>query len=104
MAPGPAAAHRRGMTTSPPSAPLPDSRHKVLRRCPHRRMIGGVAAGLADYLDVDAATVRIALVAFALIGGIAVPLYLAAWLLVPDEDADTSIVEDLFAGHRRDRY
>jgi phage shock protein PspC (stress-responsive transcriptional regulator) len=90
------------MTTAPIDTPLPDSRHRVLRRCPHRRMIGGVAAGLAADRDVDAGAVRIALVVFALIGGIAIPLYLAAWLLVPDEEAGMSILEDLLT--RRDRY
>ena len=45
---------------------------------------------------------RVALVIFALLGGLAVPLYLAAWLLIPDEDSETSIAEDLFS--RRDRY
>jgi phage shock protein PspC (stress-responsive transcriptional regulator) len=92
------------MTTSPPETSLPDSRHKVLRRCPHRRMIGGVAVGLANYLDVDAGTVRIAFVIFALVGGVALPIYLAAWLLVPDEEDDMSIVEDLIVGHQRARY
>jgi phage shock protein PspC (stress-responsive transcriptional regulator) len=69
---------------------------RLLRRCPHHRMIAGVAAGLADYLDVDPTVVRIALVVLGLLGGIAVPLYLAAWLLIPEEGSDTSIGEDLF--------
>jgi len=37
----------------------------------------GVAAGLADYLDVDPTLVRIGFVALTLLGGVAVPLYLA---------------------------
>jgi phage shock protein PspC (stress-responsive transcriptional regulator) len=59
-------------------------------------MIGGVAAGLADYLNVDLVMVRIALVVLALVGGLAIPLYAAAWLLIPEEDAESSIAEDLF--------
>jgi len=73
-----------------------------LRRPVSDRMVAGVAAGIADYLDVDVAAVRIAVVIFALLGGLAIPLYLAAWLLIPDEESETSIAEDLFA--RRDRY
>lgn len=83
------------MTTSCPSNPT-----HALRRCPHRRMVAGVAAGVADYLDVDPTAVRVALVALTLFGGLAVPLYVAAWLLVPEEDAEASIAEDLLAGGR----
>jgi phage shock protein PspC (stress-responsive transcriptional regulator) len=83
------------------NAPLTDSPPRVLRRCPHRRIIGGVAAGLADYLDLDVNSVRIALAIFALVGGVAIPLYLAAWLLIPDEESDRSIAEELFAARAR---
>jgi phage shock protein C len=72
---------------------------RVLRRCPHHRMIGGVAAGAAAYFGVETAAVRIGLVILALVGGVAVPLYLAAWLLIPDEESETSIAEDIFARH-----
>lgn len=61
-------------------------------------MIAGVAVGLADYLDVDVAVVRVVLVVLALVGGLAVPLYLAAWLFVPDECDDESVAER-FLGH-----
>jgi phage shock protein PspC (stress-responsive transcriptional regulator) len=73
-----------------------DNRPRLLRRCPHERMLAGVAAGLADYLDVDPTVVRVGLVLLALVGGIAVPLYIAAWLLIPDEEAEQSIAEELF--------
>jgi phage shock protein PspC (stress-responsive transcriptional regulator) len=58
-------------------------------------MLAGVAAGIAEHLDVDVTLVRIVLVVLAFVGGLAVPLYLAAWLLIPDEGADVSIAEDL---------
>ena len=80
------------MTSNPAPNPAPP---RVLRRCPHGRMLGGVATGIANYLDVDLFVVRIALVLFAFIGGLAIPLYLAAWLLIPDEDSETSIAEQL---------
>jgi phage shock protein PspC (stress-responsive transcriptional regulator) len=63
-------------------------------------MLAGVAAGLADYFDVDPTIVRIAFVALAFLGGLAVPLYLAGWLLVPDEDSDLSVAEELMARER----
>lgn len=58
-------------------------------------MIAGVCAGLADYFDVDVVLVRVVVIALALVAGVGVPLYLAAWLLVPDEDTDESIAERL---------
>ena len=49
---------------------------------------------LADYFDVDPTIVRVGFVALAFLGGLAVPLYLAGWLLIPDEDADVSVAEE----------
>ena len=72
-----------------------DDHHKRLRRLSEGRMVGGVAAGLARYFDIDVVVVRVALVALALFGGVAIPLYVAAWLLVPEEGADSTIVTDL---------
>ncbi len=71
-----------------------------LHRCRNRRMLAGVAAGLADYFDIDPTLVRIAFVALALLGGLAVPLYLAGWLLIPEEETDVSVAEELLARER----
>jgi signal transduction histidine kinase len=63
-----------------------------LRRDPEDRMLGGVAAGIADWRGFSPTTVRIVLVVVALFsGGWAIPLYVAAWLLIPARDAETSI-------------
>ncbi len=63
-----------------------------LRRDPEDRLLGGVAAGIADWRSFSPTTVRIVLVVLALFtGGWAVPLYVAAWLLIPARDAETSI-------------
>lgn len=76
----------------PHTQPVPEQR--LHRSRP--RLLGGVAAGLADYLDVDPTIVRIGFVALAFVGGLAVPLYLAGWLLIPDEPSNRSIAEELF--------
>ena len=78
-----------GTTTAPPRA---------LLRCTSNRMLGGVCAGVAEAVGLDVTVVRIAAVVLALIGGLAVPAYLAAWVLVPDEDTNTAIAEQL-VGH-----
>ncbi|HXB38766.1 MAG TPA: PspC domain-containing protein, partial [Acidimicrobiales bacterium] len=54
----------------------------------------------ADYFDVDPTIVRIGFVALGFLGGLAVPLYLAGWALIPDEDTDTSIAEEILARER----
>jgi phage shock protein PspC (stress-responsive transcriptional regulator) len=63
-------------------------------------MLAGVAAGLAEFFDVDPTLVRVGFVALALLGGLAVPLYLAAWLLIPEADTDVSLAEELLARER----
>jgi phage shock protein PspC (stress-responsive transcriptional regulator) len=63
-------------------------------------MLAGVASGLADYFDVDPMLVRIGFVVLTLVGGLAVPLYLAGWLLIPEEGANLSVAEELFARER----
>ena len=63
-------------------------------------MVGGVASGIADYLDVDPTVVRIGFVALTLLGGLAIPLYVAGWLLIPEEGAETCVAEELIhRGH-----
>jgi phage shock protein PspC (stress-responsive transcriptional regulator) len=63
-------------------------------------MLAGVAGGLAEFFDVDPTLVRVGFVALALLGGLAVPLYLAAWLLIPEDDTDVSLAEELLARER----
>ncbi len=98
----PRADHRH---PSPGPGPVTGTGHATagedrLHRCRNRRMLAGVAAGLADYFDIDPTLVRIAFVALALLGGLAVPLYLAGWLLIPEEETDVSVAEELLARER----
>jgi phage shock protein PspC (stress-responsive transcriptional regulator) len=55
-----------------------------LRRGP-RRIVGGVLGGIADRLNVDPAFVRIVFVILCLLPGPAVLVYLAAWIVIPDQ-------------------
>jgi phage shock protein C len=84
----------------PPSAPPGPGGQERLHRGGRGRMLAGVAVGLADYFDVDPTMVRIGFVALAFLGGLAVPLYVAGWLLIPDEESDVSVAEELFARER----
>jgi phage shock protein PspC (stress-responsive transcriptional regulator) len=72
------------------SRPLP------LSRPVDDRMIAGVAAGIARYLGADVTIIRIVLVVLAFVGGAGVPIYLAGWLLIPEEGSDQSIASSFF--------
>ena len=89
-------------TQFPPGQAAGHDPEQRLHRRHRGRMLGGVAAGLADYFDVDPTLVRIGFVALAFLGGLAVPLYLAGWALIPDECTDTSIAEEML-GRERER-
>jgi phage shock protein C len=84
----------------PPGQTPGDDGVERLHRGTRGRMLAGVAVGLADYFDVDPTLVRVGFVALAFLGGLAVPLYLAGWLLIPDEDTDVSVAEELLARER----
>lgn len=48
-------------------------------------MIGGVAAGLADYLNADPTIIRLIFAVSFLLFGSGVLVYLVMWVLVPEE-------------------
>jgi phage shock protein PspC (stress-responsive transcriptional regulator) len=58
-------------------------------------MIAGVGAAIARYASLDVTVVRVVLAVLCVVGGIGVPLYLAGWLLIPEEGTETSIAADL---------
>ncbi|WP_256334552.1 PspC domain-containing protein [Lentzea albidocapillata] len=59
------------------------------------RKAGGVATGIALRFQIDPVIVRIAFVALALSGGVGLPVYLAGWLLLPEEGDTVSPLESL---------
>ena len=67
-----------------------------MRRARDDRLVGGVAAGLARYLGADVTIIRIVLVVLAFVGGAGVPIYLAGWLLIPEEGSNQSIAGSFF--------
>lgn len=67
----------------PPQQPEPPRR---LLRSRDERVVGGVCGGLAKYFNVDPLIFRIAAVALVFVGGFAIVAYLAALLLVPEDD------------------
>src|SRR5689334_20110943 len=51
------------------------------------RIVAGVCAGVARHLNIDPIIVRIAVVALTFVGLAGLILYLAAWFLLPEDDA-----------------
>jgi len=51
------------------------------------RKIAGVCAGLANYLNLDATLVRIAMVTAAIAGGFGFIAYLIAWIAMPKDSS-----------------
>ena len=86
--------------TLDPTPPLDAAPPRRLVRVDEGRWLGGVAAGLGRYFDVNPLVYRIAFAALALAGGTGVLLYLAAWLVMPNEDRDESVAVETLRVHR----
>lgn len=71
----------------PPDAPMVRPREG--------RVIAGVALAVADRLGMAPGAVRLVWFILGWVGGLGILLYLAGWLLIPEEGAETSIAEDL---------
>ena len=58
---------------------------RKLYRSKANRKLAGVCGGLAQYFNVDATLVRVLFVVLAVLGGSGLVLYLAMWIIVPNE-------------------
>jgi len=80
--------------------PLDQAPLRRLTRASDGRWLGGVAAGLGRYFDVNPLVYRIAFAALAFVGGTGILLYVAAWLVMPAEDRDDSIAVETLRENR----
>ena len=91
----------------------PDSAGARLRRPAGGRMLAGVAAGIAQHFSIDVTIVRVGFAVLTIVGftGLAyfaaiplylggIPLYLACWLLIPEEGSDQSIIGRLLSARQ----
>ncbi|AHF06850.1 PspC domain-containing protein [Desulfitobacterium metallireducens] len=58
---------------------------KRLYRSRQNKMIGGVCAGLGEYLDLDPTLIRLVMIIAVFGAGAGVLAYLVAWVLIPNE-------------------
>ena len=77
------------------------SNSKQLRRNTNDKMIAGVAAGLADFMDVDVTLVRVIWAITVIFGGFGIIAYLVMWIVVPVEGSDRSVANDLVDGKNK---
>lgn len=73
---------------------------RKLLRARDGRMVAGVASGLAAYFGVDVNLVRLAFGVLTVFWGLGPLAYLVAWVIMPDEDEDSSILESLISRYR----
>jgi len=65
---------------------------KRLYRSQKERILGGVCAGLGEHLDVDPTVIRLVWAVITVLSmGTGSIIYILAWIIIPEEDADTAI-------------
>ncbi len=102
--------HSGDMTTTPPDAPHTEhestSPHtgprvtreevrdvsRLRRTILADRKLGGVCGGVARHFDIDPTLVRVIFVVLAFFGGAGLLLYVALWLLLPEDGAPQAII------------
>ncbi len=58
---------------------------KRLTRSKTKRMVGGVAGGVAEYFGIDPTIVRLIWALFVFAYGTGLLAYILAWIIVPEE-------------------
>lgn len=69
----------------PENPELSDLSRNRLHRSESQRIVAGVCGGLAETLEADPTIVRLIAGVLLLTGGIAIPLYLVAWFILPSQ-------------------
>ncbi|HEV3399539.1 MAG TPA: PspC domain-containing protein [Actinomycetes bacterium] len=63
---------------------------RKLYRSRTNRKLAGVCGGLAEFFNLDPTLIRVLFVVLAVLGGSGVILYLAMWILVPNQPEGTA--------------
>lgn len=64
---------------------------KRLYRSTTHKVIGGVAGGIGEYLDVDPVLIRIAFLVALFAGGAGIVAYIVAWIIIPEQPRDSAM-------------
>jgi len=69
---------------------------KRLVRARKGRLLAGVCAGIAEYAGIDVTVIRLLFVVLGVVtAGVGVLIYLAGWIVIPEEGEDQSIAESM---------
>ncbi|HIY41942.1 MAG TPA: PspC domain-containing protein [Candidatus Nocardiopsis merdipullorum] len=71
------------------------NQNKRFRRSDSNRLLAGVCGGIAEFIGVDATIVRLAFVVLTVFGFSGVFIYLLAWLIMPAEGEQRSLLEQI---------
>jgi phage shock protein PspC (stress-responsive transcriptional regulator)/predicted membrane protein len=88
------------MTETTETIGSPGTESRRLSRAHDGRWLGGVCSGLGRYFGVNPMVYRIGFVALSLAGGTGILLYVAAWLVMPDDGLEDSIAAEAIKNHR----
>ncbi len=78
----------------PPSDTLEDeSSLKKMYRDTDKRIIGGVASGVAAFLGLDSTVVRVIFIGLSIFGGIGIVIYIIMWIALPEAKTITEKIE-----------
>lgn len=66
-----------------PAAGQGEKIRRRLFRNPDDKVIGGVCGGLAEYFDIDAVWVRLAMFLLVFFGGLSLWVYIVMWIIIP---------------------
>jgi phage shock protein PspC (stress-responsive transcriptional regulator) len=88
------------MTETTETIPNAATEPRRLFRARDGRWLGGVSSGLGRYFDLNPMIYRIGFIALALAGGTGILLYVAAWLVMPDEGVEDSIAAEAIKKRR----
>ena len=64
---------------------------KRLMRSKNDQQVAGVAAGLADYFNIDPTIVRLLFVLGTFLGGPGLVIYIALWIVMPEDKGETNV-------------
>ncbi|HEX2180260.1 MAG TPA: PspC domain-containing protein, partial [Actinomycetota bacterium] len=88
-----ATTHEGAGPEQPHPSPPPIALSRKLRRSRSHRMFAGVAGGLGEYFGADPILFRLGFAILTFLGGAGIGLYLAAWILIPEEGEEHSLGE-----------
>lgn len=97
MAGGHGMPHDAAMETTTTN-PTKSSQGRRFRRPVQGRVLGGVAAAIADATGIAVGVVRLAFILSVLFGGLGIVLYASAWALIPSQGDDHSAAERWLVG------